>query len=78
MRIGVGEKMVLNAFHPDADDFMSFCVDLKQLCVQFASSSNRDRHQDVVVGKPLLCQHSKRMSSTEEAWTTVSILGSLN
>ncbi|KAG0616397.1 hypothetical protein M758_5G112000 [Ceratodon purpureus] len=68
LRIGVGENTVLDVFHPDAKNMMSFCVDLKQVCGRLASRTVRYHCQDLEVGKPSKCQHTKRVNSIDEAW----------
>lgn len=68
LRIGLGENSILDEIHPDARDMMAACVDLKNVCLHLHSRSVRYLRQDLVVGKPVKCQHSKRMNSIDTTW----------
>jgi hypothetical protein len=59
LRIGLGENSILDEIHPDARDMMASCVDLKNVFLHLHSRSVRYLRQDLVVGKPVKCQHSK-------------------
>jgi hypothetical protein len=37
LRIGIGEKIVLDAFHPDANALMAHCFNLELVCKQLAT-----------------------------------------
>ena len=71
LRIGLGENSILDEIHPDAGDMMASCVDLKNVCLHLHSRSVRYLHQDLVVGKPVKCQHSKQMNSIDATWESM-------
>ncbi|KAH9315099.1 hypothetical protein KI387_023726, partial [Taxus chinensis] len=68
IRIGLGENSVLEEIHPDARDMMASCVDLRNVCVHLFNRNVHYLRQELLVGKPVKCQHSKRMCSIDAAW----------
>ncbi|KAJ7541379.1 hypothetical protein O6H91_10G057100 [Diphasiastrum complanatum] len=72
LRCGIGESFVLEMLHPDARAMMQFCMDLKNVCEHLHDHSAHFKRQDVVVGKVLKSQLSKRQDSIDTVWELMS------
>lgn len=78
MRIGLGENSILDILHEDAREMMATCVDLKAVCSQLYDQSAQPFRKELIVGKALKSQHSKRMNSVEATWQAVLTLTSIH
>ncbi|KAK4057705.1 DNA ligase (ATP) [Microbotryomycetes sp. JL221] len=65
LKVGVSERLVFNAFHPDALDMFNRCSDILQVCWKLYDPNFRLQHEDkrIHIGQafsPMLCYRSKR------------------
>ncbi|CAK9238531.1 unnamed protein product [Sphagnum troendelagicum] len=71
LKIGIGEKIVLDAFHPDANALMAHCFNLELVCKQLTTPGACFIHKELSVGKALKSQHSKRFASIDSVWDSM-------
>eukprot|EP00850_Spirogloea_muscicola_P005410 SM000024S07872 [mRNA] locus=s24:969298:977321:- [translate_table: standard] len=68
LKLGVSEKTVFSAFHPDAEDLFNVTCDLKLVCQKLSDRSVRYKRQDIEVGKAVRPQLAARVDTSEAAW----------
>ncbi|KAH7373686.1 hypothetical protein KP509_17G068600 [Ceratopteris richardii] len=68
LKIGLGENTILDVLHEDARAMMATCIDLKRVCAELHDPKSHPFRRELVLGKVLKSQHSKRMNSVEAAW----------
>ncbi|KAF3794559.1 DNA ligase 4 [Nymphaea thermarum] len=68
LKLGVSEKSVFHEFHPDAEDLFNVTCDLKLVCEKLKDRTQRNKRQDIEVGKAVRPQLALRVSDVNAAW----------
>ncbi|WOK95000.1 DNA ligase 4 isoform X2 [Canna indica] len=72
LKLGLSEKSIFHEFHPDAEDLFNVTCDLKLVCEKLKDHTQRQKKQDIEVGKPVRPQLAMRVSDATTAWKKLS------
>ncbi|KAG6467998.1 hypothetical protein ZIOFF_072564 [Zingiber officinale] len=68
LKLGISEKSIFHEFHLDAEDLFNVTCDLKLVCEKLKDRTQRQKKQDIEVGKPVRPQLAMRVSDAMNAW----------
>ncbi|XP_064949544.1 DNA ligase 4-like isoform X3 [Musa acuminata AAA Group] len=68
LKLGISEKSIFHEFHPDAEDLFNVTCDLKLVCEKLKDHTQRQKKQDIEVGKPVRPQLAMRVGDATTAW----------
>ncbi|THU64605.1 hypothetical protein C4D60_Mb01t28220 [Musa balbisiana] len=68
LKLGISEKSIFHEFHPDAEDLFNVTCDLKLVCEKLKDHTQRQKKQDIEVGKPVRPQLATRVGDATTAW----------
>ncbi|KAG6469754.1 hypothetical protein ZIOFF_070685 [Zingiber officinale] len=68
LKLGISEKSIFHEFHLDAEDLFNVTCDLKLVCEKLRDRTQRQKKQDIEVGKPVRPQLAMRVSDAMNAW----------